>query len=221
MEDLAAVLIALIGVGGTLVASLIGVWSEPWRKKKEREVKKKSLREGLYKEAARVLATMYTFAVELDENQRFLNPQSEEEHAKKMLEIFEIFNPVVENLKSGIYSLAKKDPELAVLFYELSESATLDSIYSIVHVIPELTRLDVKLRWSSIRSQVTGIHYRLVTAIKKGLLDRDLLIASCSVPAEAEFLEDFLNMPLSSVLQEDSEVYKKMRELKKRFKASQ
>jgi hypothetical protein len=159
MDDITAIVLALIGVGGTLGGAIIGVLSEPWRKKKERDAKKKSLREGLYEELARVLAPSYAFAVELDEDQRVLSPKSEEEHAKNMLLVFEIFNPVVENLKSGIYSLAKKDPELAVLFSELSESALLDSIYEIVHVIPGLERLDdVKVKWSSIRSQVKGIH---------------------------------------------------------------
>jgi hypothetical protein len=216
MDDATAiVLVALIGIGGTLLAPLISNWYETQRKKKERDAKKKSLREGLYEELARVVTPLYAFAVELDQDQQHLDPKSKEEHAKTMLLAFETFNPMVENLKSGLYSLAKKDPELAVLLSELSESGVLNSIYEIAHVIPRLEKLDETMRWSSIRSQVISIHYRLVMAIKKGRLDRELLIASCMTPSEAGLLEDFLDIPLPPTLDEDSELYKRMRELKK------
>jgi hypothetical protein len=217
-----AILVAFIGIGGTLIASIIGVLSEPLRKKKEREAKREGLRKGLYNELARVISSMYALTGELDLDQRELFPQrTEEEHAKIMLDVFEIFNPTIKNLRVGIYSLAKKDPELAVLFYELREAPVLDAIYEITHVVEAMERLDTKLKWASVRAQLTGLHYRLVTAVKNGLIDRDLLKASCIFPVETEYLEEFLSMPLPPELREDSEETKMYKKLKKRRKPTQ
>jgi DNA-binding transcriptional ArsR family regulator len=189
-----ALLVAFIGVAGTLSASILAVLSEPWRKKKERSAKRENLRKALYSELARILPTLYTLTFKLEVAQRTGYPErTEDEHYKILLEVFEVFNPVFENLKVGIYRLAKTDSELAVLFYELPEAYVIDSMHESIHVLSAMEKIvDLKQRWDNILSLVDGAHYKLVTAVKTGHIDRNLLIDSCDLPLDARNLEEFL-----------------------------
>ncbi|MGZ4861683.1 MAG: hypothetical protein ACXV2E_02705 [Halobacteriota archaeon] len=56
------------------------------------------------------------------------------------------------DLKGGIYTLIKNDPELAVLFYQLDEAYVVDRIYSIASKYVELAALfkDPKEQWESV-----------------------------------------------------------------------
>jgi hypothetical protein len=152
-----ALLVAVIGVGGTLSASVLTVLSEPWRKKKERDAKRGDLRRGLYSELARVVSTFYSLTWELELALFFesltgtpsvleTETRSFDKDDKRMWELLEkSCEGMLERLESnlemldvGVYKLTKGDSDLMVLFYELSEAYVIDSIYQKMYTLKDL-----------------------------------------------------------------------------------
>lgn len=249
-----ALLVAVIGIAGTLTASILTVLSEPWRQRRERvqegTLKQESIRKALYSELAQIAVKLQTAMLlihdteqeqeEAEELQEKLqNYQEKRDEAKQIIGDVpegstipyflklgvDVFQNAVEetdrlvsmldqtvrtikgnrsnviatfkllfDLKGGIYKLVKSDPELAVLFYQLSEAYVVDSFYSIVNNYVELAALseDLDKQWESVVSSFNKMREVFLEGERSERLDIATLKSCCTLSSDVKHLDDLL-----------------------------
>ena len=223
-----ALLVALIGIAGTLSASILTVLSEPWRKKKVREAKKESIRKALYSELARVAFTLCFLIRDIETVEQDLKgvealwrdseeaerPLSENPDNSKDTEMpnskllpsepLSASRITAENLVSGFFTVIHTDAELAMLFYELPEADVAGGLYSLLNnYIGHVSAFeDPKDKWRAYVYLVETARAAFVHAHENGYIDITMLERYCYLPSQIESLDQLLNKPHVSLLKE-------------------
>ena len=218
-----ALLVALIGIAGTLSASILTVLSDPWRKKKHREAKKESIRKALYSELARVAIDLHNAIGTIEAEEEHLKAvkivRHDSEKAEKPLdynsgsskdaEILDSGLPfinkiVFENLVGGFFSVIRTDAELAILFYELPEADLVAALYALFNQFLGYHSAleDPKHTWQAFIRIVEIARDAFVHAYENGYVDITMLRRYCYLPSEIESLDELLKKPHAPLLKE-------------------
>jgi hypothetical protein len=218
-----ALLVALIGIAGTLSASILTVLSEPWRKKKVRDAKRESIRNALYSELARIAINVYFGIKEIEtmeqnlkrvgalrrdseEAERPLNENQDSSEATEVLDskLLSTTKIAAENLVGGFFTAVHSDAKLTMLFYELPEADLAGILYSQLNqYIGEASVFeDPKDQWRAFVSLVETQRDAFVQAYENGYLDITMLRRYCYLPSQLQSLDDLLKKPQASLLKE-------------------
>jgi len=218
-----ALLVALVGIAGTLSASILTVLSDPWRKKKHREAKKESIRKALYSELARVAIDLHNAIAAIEAEEEHLNAvkivRHDSEKAEKPLD----YNPgsskdaeildsrplsvnkiVFESLVGGFFSVIRTDAELAILFYELPEADLVAALYALFNQFLGYHSAfeEPKRTWRAFIGIIEIARYVFVHAYENGSMDITMLRRYCYLPSQIESLDELLKEPHAPLLKE-------------------
>jgi hypothetical protein len=135
MVDVTALLVAIIGVAGTISVAILTVFWQVHREKIERTTKQRDLRRALYSELGRVLANLLSIRSDIEKDRSELkNPNLD---AKKRAYLEADLEAIRAHTKItyDLYQLTRKQPDLVVLFYAYPEAYIMDSIYESVSYV--------------------------------------------------------------------------------------
>lgn len=218
-----ALLVALVGIAGTLSASILTVLSEPWRKKKVRDAKRESIRKALYSELAHLAFMLFLGIKEIEtieqslkgaeapwrdskEAERRLNEHPDSSEATEVLDskLLSMSKIAAENLAGGFFTAVHSDAELTMLFYELPEADLAGILYSNLNqYIGEASVFeDPKDKWRAYVSLHENMSDAFVYAHENGYLDITMLRRYCYLPSQMESLDELLKKPQASLLKE-------------------
>ncbi len=151
-----ALLVATIGITGTLTASILTVLSQPWRTKKEREQDKENLRRALYAELARIVVTIQIQLSEAADIERKLeeavkarshDSESAERPPNELLDSSGLRKEIdtkllsatrllglgragAEDLVGGLNDTILRDAKMAILYHTLPEADVANGVYT-------------------------------------------------------------------------------------------
>jgi len=218
-----ALLVALVGIAGTLSASILTVLSEPWRKKKVRDAKRESIRKALYSELARIAVSLYLGIKDIEtieqnlkgvgalwsdseEAERRRNEHPDSSEATEVLDskLLSKSKIAAENLVGGFFTAVHSDAELTMLFYELPEADLAGLLYSILNqYIREASVFeDSKDKLRAWIWAVETMRDVSVQAHENGYIDITMLRRYCYLPSEIESLDELLKKPHAPLLKE-------------------
>jgi len=218
-----ALLVALMGITGTLSASILTVLSEPWRRKKVRDAKRESIRNALYSDLARIALGLHlgirnietieqnlkgvgALRRDSEEAGKPLNENPDSSESTKMLDskLLSVSKIAAENIIRGFFTAIHTDAELTTLFYELPEADVAGILYALLNeYVDQVSAFeDPKDKWRAHLSLHENMRDAFVHAHENGYLDITLLRRYCYLPSQLQSLDKLLKKPQASLLKE-------------------